>query len=240
MKISVVILAWNNAETLAHSIPAIKEELKDVSHETLVIDNGSTDKTPELVKALGVYLIRDEVNRGISIGKNRGISASTGEHIFLLDGDIIPVPNSITMMSRWLDENLDKHAIGAYPNRFCTDLNKGHLKPCEEWCHTLWEPVPHKCACLFYGMYRKKIFDDGLMMDESGVYGECGYGWEDHDFFLRMKERGIIQYVAHINHVKGRYHHKINSSIRVMGDAKFRESMKKRHEQFKARWGDAA
>lgn len=239
IKISVAILAWNNADVLQHSLPMLRTELDGIKHEIIVVDNGSTDNTPELVLKYKCLLLRFNENYGISTGKNRGISATDGEHLLLLDGDILPVPNSIRLMSQWLDDNQDKHAIGMYPNRFCTDMNQGHLKPCEEYCNVLFEPKEHKCACLFYGMYRRSIFHDGLRMDESGAYGKVGYGWEDHDFFMRMKERGIKQYVAHINHPKGRYHHRINSSIRIMGDATFRESMQARNAQFKERWGNA-
>lgn len=244
MKISVNILCWDNLDVLKYSIPQLLRELESIKHEIIVIDNGSNDGTSEYIKSVmglgNIQFIQNPENMGISIGKNQGINASSGEYVFMLDGDILPVENSIQCLMNWLDENPDKDAIGMYPNRFCQDMNKGHLKPCEEWCEKLFEPVPHKCACLFYGLYRKKIFDNGLRMDMTGEYGKVGYGWEDHDFFMRMKTLGITQYVAHINHIKGRYHHRINSSIRNMGDATFRESMKARCAQFKRTWENAA
>jgi hypothetical protein len=55
-----------------------------------------------------------------------------------------------------------------------------------------------------------------------------------------MQTLGITQYVANINHAKGRYYHHINSSIRVMGDSVFRESIAARAKQFKRTWENAA
>ena len=239
MRISVNILCMNNLDVMRHSIPSIIEELTGTEYEIIVVDNGSTDSVGAFLPPMVKYIRNDE-NRGISIGKNQGINASSGEYIFMIDGDVLPVKNSILKLAEWLDANPDKDAIGMYPNRFTTDMNHGHFNPAEAFCHILFEPVPHKCACLFYGMYRRRIFDNGLRMDESGEYGKPGYGWEDHDFFKRMQTLGITQYVTNINHAKGRYHHRINSSIRVMGDSFFRESIAARSKQFKRTWENAA
>lgn len=246
MKISVMILSWNNADVMKLSIPIIFAELKGMDFEIVFVDNGSTDGTKELIKSWidatqlhNINCFSNKVNRGISIGKNQGINACIGEHVLMLDGDVCPVPNSIRLMSKFLDDNIDKHAIGMYPNKFSDQPNKGHLTPCEVFCDELYQPMEHNCTCLFYGMYRRIIFDEGLRMNEKGAFGEAGYGWEDHDFFKRMQQRGIKQYVAHINNPRGRYYHKINSSIRAMGDDAFRRSMQARSLQFKEIWNAA-
>jgi hypothetical protein len=79
------------------------------------------------------------------------------------------------------------------------------------------------------------MFDAGLRFDER--YGP-GYGYEDLDFFLEMKERGIKQYVCHINNAAGKYYHEINSSIRVMGHQAYVKSNNERAEIFKEKWGN--
>ena len=91
---------------------------------------------------------------------------------------------------------------------------------------------------MYYGIFRKKIFDEGLRLNEDGEFGKPGYGWEDHDMFQRMKARGIVQYAAHINKYKGKYFHAINSSIRNMGRGKYIETSKARHEEYRKVWND--
>lgn len=244
MKVSVNILCWNNLDVLEMSLPMLLEELKYTEHEIVFVDNGSKDGSIEFVKKwktihpwLNITFILNEKNQGISKGKNQGINLSHGEYIFMIDGDVCPVPHSILKLIKFLDDNKDKHAIGMYPNKWTDQDGKNGAKYFEERCDQLFEPTVHKCTCLFYGLFRRSIFKEGLRLCEEGAFGEPGYGWEDHDFFKRMQQKGIVQYVAHINHPKGKYYHKINSSIRVMGDKVFRESMSCRSKQFKEIWG---
>lgn len=243
MKISVNILCWNNGDVLEMSLPMLLEELKYIDHEIIIVDQGSTDGSRDFILKwkekhpwLLMNIMFNSENMGISKGKNQLIDHSRGEYIFMMDGDVCPVPQSILRLAKYLDENKDKHALGMYPNVWTDEGGKNGSRYAEVRCEELIDPVPHKCACLFYGMYRRSIFKEGLRMCEDGAFGLPGYGWEDHDFFKRMQERGIVQYVAHINRPKGKYYHKINSSIRVMGDTAFRKSMSDRSKQFKEIW----
>lgn len=239
--ISVNVLVWNNKSTIVKTLTAIENDLKDTSHEYIIVDNGSTDGSCDLVSGwiadslpANSNFVCHQENLGISVGKNRGIGLSKGEYIFMCDGDVVPVPNSIRMMIAWMDSNIDKVAIGMHPNKFVTspDMAGGV-------CEKLADVKEHRCACLYYGLYRRRIFDGGLRMSEDGEFGKPGYGWEDHDFFERFKKAGHTQYVADINNHTGRYYHHINSSIRAMGREVYMETSRARGKQFHEAW-DAA
>ena len=214
----------------------LENELKNISREIIVVDNGSDDGTVDYLMFKDCQKILNQENMGISIGKNQGIRSSNGEYILLLDGDVVPVPNSIRLLINFLDENQDKQAVGFYPYKFSIQPN-GIQEHHEKECYRLFEPKISTTVCLFYGLFRKEVFDK-CMLDESGEYGKPGYGWEDHDFFNQMQQHGIKQWVVHMNHTGGKYYHYINSSIRsnCLGYKKYQETSEKRGKQYREKW----
>jgi len=241
MKLSINILTFNNKDTIIKLLEAVKADVEGIKHEYIIVDNGSTDGTCGMINSwTRTYLkdnfnfIQNKENFGISIGKNIGIDVSVGDYILMLDGDVVPVANSIPVLIKWLDDNPDKDAIGMLPNKFVTSPDMA-----EQRCEQLIEVGEHKCCCLFYGLFRRSIFDMGLRMCEEGEMGKPGYGWEDHDFYKRMREFGIKQYAGEINKYGGRYFHAINSSVRAMGHEKYMESSRLRSKQFKEIWNVA-
>lgn len=229
MKISVNILTWNTVRTLIETLSILKEELAEVESEIIIVDNGSTDGCEKIAT------IKNQTNLGISKGKNQGVDASTGDYIMLIDGDIVPVRGSINALSNYLDANADCMAIGFLPNKFTKEKNRNGAINHEEFCHKLDPVEEHKGHCIYYGMYRREVFDKCRFDEEYGV----GYGWEDLDFYMQMEQHGIKQWVAGINHKCGKYYHAINSSINnkgCLGFEKYMETCKDRSLIFKRKW----
>lgn len=237
MKLSVNILCLDCYDTLIDSLTILKEDLKKTDHEIIVIDNGSKDnlRYQESDEYNHIKIFRNENNLGISKGKNQGIQKSEGDFIFLLDGDIVPVRNSVLMLLDYVENNKDCEAIGFLPNKFSMNKNKNHEVYHEDYCHTLFNPRVTNTACLYYGIFRKSVFDR-VMLCEDGEFGQPGYGWEDHDFYEQMKHAGITQWLVGLNHESGKYYHKINSSIRSMGYSFYMSKYDKRKQLFLDRW----
>ncbi|MGM0471982.1 MAG: glycosyltransferase family 2 protein [Bacillota bacterium] len=85
-QISVLMPAYNEADRIKESISAVKK--LDEIDELIVINDGSTDRTGEIVKQLEVELIELEKNQGKGAALNRGLAAATGQILVLLDGDL--------------------------------------------------------------------------------------------------------------------------------------------------------
>ncbi|MDX1641171.1 MAG: glycosyltransferase [Balneolaceae bacterium] len=101
-KASVVIPVYNEATELEKVLDALRNQTYPQSQfEVIVVDNGSTDHTQELVNRYpGVkYILQVEYLNSSYSSRNRGIEASNGEVIILLDGTVIPE-------KRWLEEAL--------------------------------------------------------------------------------------------------------------------------------------
>jgi len=97
--ISVVIAAYNEE-------PRIANVLKIVEHhplvgEVIVVNDGSKDKTSEIIKKFDVILIENETNMGKTLSVKRGIEASKNDIIMLLDADLIGLESdTITKLAK--------------------------------------------------------------------------------------------------------------------------------------------
>jgi hypothetical protein len=97
--VSVVLPCWNNAATIERAL-ASALELRSVPLEVIVIDDGSTDGTPEIVRRIAAAdpRLRLEVlpdNGGVSVARNRGLELVRGEWLTLLDADDAFAPGGL-------------------------------------------------------------------------------------------------------------------------------------------------
>lgn len=87
--ISVVIPAFNEEEAIGRDIDAIKETMDNTNYEyeILVVDDGSSDKTADIVEDKGIRIIRHKINKGSGAARKTGIRAATGNIIVMTDAD---------------------------------------------------------------------------------------------------------------------------------------------------------
>ena len=96
-KVSVVVCSCNGAQTVAETLAAL-EDMEYPDYEIIVIDDGSTDQTSAIASKHNVRLIRTE-NRGLSVARNLGLKAATGEIIAYIDDDAYPDPHWLTYLA---------------------------------------------------------------------------------------------------------------------------------------------
>jgi glycosyltransferase involved in cell wall biosynthesis len=86
-KVSVVVASYNGDRTLKFCLESLaKQNYPD--YEIILVDDGSTDSTPEIAKANpNVRYFRHEKNLGLSVARNTGIDLSTGEIVAFTDAD---------------------------------------------------------------------------------------------------------------------------------------------------------
>ena len=89
--VSVIVPVRNGERTVADCLTSLLElDYPTDSREILVVDNGSTDRTAEIVQRLPVtYLLEERVGR--SHARNRGIEASSSELLAFIDADCVEI-----------------------------------------------------------------------------------------------------------------------------------------------------
>ncbi|MBE0661620.1 MAG: glycosyltransferase family 2 protein [Bacteroidales bacterium] len=103
--ISVVIPAYNEAEGIATLLEKIVVLGYHQSYEVIVIDDGSSDSTAEIVKKFPVRLLRHHTNIGYGAALKTGIRKAKGKKIIMLDSDGQHDPEYIPKIAALLDEH---------------------------------------------------------------------------------------------------------------------------------------
>jgi len=87
MKISAVIPAYNSAKFIEAAVRSVQAQTVPVD-EIIIIDDGSTDNTAEIVAGLpGNIIFHKQTNQGPSAARNKGIELASGDWIAFLDAD---------------------------------------------------------------------------------------------------------------------------------------------------------
>ncbi len=87
-RVSVVIPVYNEKDGLKPVLEGLRKTLAKVSHEIIVVDDGSQDQTSLAVAGnKGITLLRHPYNKGYGAALKTGIRASRGEWILIIDGD---------------------------------------------------------------------------------------------------------------------------------------------------------
>ena len=83
MKLSIVIICWNDLKVIANCLKSIFEETRNIEFEVIVSDNGSTDGSLDYIRShfLNVRIVENKANLGFAKGNDAGIRVARGEYI---------------------------------------------------------------------------------------------------------------------------------------------------------------
>jgi glycosyltransferase involved in cell wall biosynthesis len=185
MKISVVIAAYNASATIERAVRSVLAQSRRAD-EILVVDDGSTDGTADVVRRFGsaVRLI-SQANGGASVARNTGIQNASGDWIAFLDAD-----------DEWLGEklHLQEKMFCRHPDLAwgCTNFiltdNRGRVqKPAfAETCDS--EAIFDYLAVYCHGIYawtstlmvRRDVFD------KTGLFVPGMRRAQDTDLWFRI------------------------------------------------------
>jgi GT2 family glycosyltransferase len=112
--ITLIVVHRNGPELLRACLASLPDACQGISWEAIVVDNGSTDASPELVRTEfpDVKLIANPDNRGFTRANNQGIGIARGRYITLLNNDTISTPGCFAEAVRALDARPDIGAAG--------------------------------------------------------------------------------------------------------------------------------
>lgn len=208
MDLSIIIPSYNTKALLERCLISINTSLKesDVSHEVIVVDNASTDGSPELLrkKYPQVQLVCNTENVGYGKANNLAIKKAKGEYILLLNSDIVVQNDAIGLLYGFIKDKNKTFAGGKLYN-----VDGSAQASCgpfysipvvalmlfakgDYWGATRTSPTTTRSvdwvsgACLIG--QRSSFLDVGLFDEGIFMY------MEDIDFLYRAKKKGYTTF----------------------------------------------
>lgn len=114
MKLSVVIICWNDLRVIRDCLRSIHEGTHSTDFEVIVSDNGSVDDSLEFIRKHypQVRIVENNQNLGFARGNNAGISAATGEYVLILNPDTIIHDGALDKLVQFADRHPEAGAFG--------------------------------------------------------------------------------------------------------------------------------
>jgi GT2 family glycosyltransferase len=114
LKLSVVIVNFNNDRVLRGCLPSLPEALEGLDAEVILSDNGSSDGSLEWVRANypQIRILENGANLGFAEANNRAFPLTKGDRILLLNPDTIVEGDAFRPMLDLLDERPLAGAVG--------------------------------------------------------------------------------------------------------------------------------
>ena len=115
MKISLCMIVKNEETTLPRCLGSVKGFVDEI----VVLDTGSTDKTPQIAEQFGAKVYYFTWNNNFSSARNQALKYVTGDWVLVLDADetltseIIPLLKSVLLKEEYLVINLVRQEVGS-------------------------------------------------------------------------------------------------------------------------------
>lgn len=184
--VSIIMPTYNTGNYIGKAIESVLAQTF-TGFELVIVNDGSTDNTKEIVQSFGDDRIRYfelDKNCGRGFARNYAIGKCTGQYIAICDADDISLPDRLEMQVRFLEKNQDIDIIGTQLLHF-----SGKSKPSKIY-HFPETPdlvkdffkkgimgVPH-ASC----MLRKKCLEK-IKYEDS-----IAYNVEDFELFIRLNK----------------------------------------------------
>ncbi|HEY2796846.1 MAG TPA: polysaccharide pyruvyl transferase family protein [Thermoanaerobaculia bacterium] len=243
-RISVVVVTYDNRELNRVCLESLAARTEWPNWELIVVDNGSTDGTRELLeeqqRLLGprMRVLFQGKNRGFAAACNAGLAAATGEYLVLLNNDTVTTRGALTALVRHLAADPSLGLVGpvtnAIANEARVEVGYGGLADLPGWARDYvrthdGETFALPMLALFCAALPRRVFDAVGALDERFGLGM----FEDDDYCRRVAEKGLAIRCARDAFV----HHWQMASFRKMPQERYLALFAENKKKYAEKWG---
>jgi len=185
-KVSIVVPAYNVCSYLGDALSSVERQ-RFQDYEVVIVNDGSTDDTPEVAKTFcqrdSRFRLLNKPNGGLSSARNYGIRHAQAEYIALLDGDDMYHPDKLAVHVTQLDRMLNVGVVYSASRAIRDDGRTTFMALSGKPIYS--DPLRALLCKNFVGHGSNATFRRRLI-EEVGEFDETLRSSEDIDFWLRI------------------------------------------------------
>lgn len=188
-KVTVLMSVYNGEKYLKEAIDSIISQTF-TDFEFLIIDDASTDRTPEMLRSYGdsrIKIITNEENLGLTKSLNKGLALARGKYIARMDADDISHPKRLEKQANYLDENPEIGILGTNvqyideSGKYHEILQRPEKDALIKWALCFFNPIAHPTV-----MMQLYLIKEINGYDENIIYAQ------DYDLWVRLSSKSAF------------------------------------------------
>ena len=189
-KVSVIIPTYNRARIVGEAIDSVLSQRYD-DFELIVVDDGSTDGTEDLVSSYLprlTYLYQE--HQGVSAARNRGIASARGEYLSFLDSDDLWLKEKLSLQMRFMESHPECRICYTDEIWIRKGVRVNPMKKHRKYSGMIFEQCLPLCI-----VSPSSVLIARTLLDEVGIFDETLEVCEDYDLWLRIAARYPIHFI---------------------------------------------
>ncbi|HUU29596.1 MAG TPA: glycosyltransferase family 2 protein [archaeon] len=206
-RVSIIVLCWNKVDYTRRCLNSLLQKTDYPDFKVIAVDNGSTDKTRDLLLSLArkdkrLQPVNLPRNLGIPSGRQAGLELADGEFILFMDNDTeVERPDFLSVMVNTLENDPNIGSTGAFPIVYTHDKNDHYIQ-----CVYIPGIIAPVAWCSGYCLIvRRSVLEDigGIDAEEFEAYGTedvyLGYKLREHGWITVSTPQlvGVTHLIAH-------------------------------------------
>jgi GT2 family glycosyltransferase len=239
IRVSIIIPTYNRATRLRACLESVCSHAQ-TDQEVVVVDDGSTDETTEVVKAFGSAVrYFHQQNAGPSAARNAGVRAARGRYVAFLDSDDRLLSEPRERVLQFLDRHPDVGVV--FTDALVEDATGSSTRAFRRaQLETFWA-LPHETTPEGLRVFDRAAFMRAMILDRcylvpsisvirraafetSGLFDERLIGYEEWDLFVRLAAAFPFAYLdepaavieKHESNLSGDLEKMVVSGVRVL------------------------
>ena len=241
--VSVVIVTYNNLDLTKTCLASLQADPLGPPYEVIVVDNASTDGTPDYLAELSQSLpwmkvLLNSENRGFAAANNQGLAIANGDFLVLLNNDTVVTPGWAQTLAHHLRSDPQIGAIGPVTNnigneaRMAMRYQKLEDMPAEaraNTCARLGQTFDIRVLAFFCVMFPRATYEAAGPLDEN-----FGRGFfEDDDYCQRIRRLGKRLVCAEDVFV----HHHLSAAFGKLTSSSRQKLFEQNRAYYESKWG---